>query len=257
MFNQAEAAGLQPGAERHGPARRAALRPRDDSRVRAPARGAASRTHSGRGIDGWSLPRPGDPPGGGVGDRVRTAGRRAGWARGTARSRARRTTGRPRRGPPRPAGRAAGPGRWQPATGAAGEATAAATLAALAIENATEGCVRETFGALIAWWQAAAATDPAVRRVARTSPPTRAATPTWPGRSTPGRAGRLPVRSLAPAGRRPRPGRPHPGQRLGAHPATRGASALWACPTARRPPRWWPSSIGAFSGRRPSSLSFR
>jgi hypothetical protein len=45
------------------------------------------------------------------------------------------------------------------------------TLAALAIENATEGCVRETFGALIAWWQAAAATDPAVRRVARSIAP--------------------------------------------------------------------------------------
>ena len=31
--------------------------------------------------------------------------------------------------------------------------------------------MRETFGALIAWWQAAAATDPAVRRVARSIAP--------------------------------------------------------------------------------------
>jgi hypothetical protein len=34
---------------------------------------------------------------------------------------------------------------------------------AIAIENATEGCVRETYGALIAWHQAHAALDPQVR----------------------------------------------------------------------------------------------
>lgn len=38
------------------------------------------------------------------------------------------------------------------------------SLEAIAIENMTEGCVRETFGALVGRWQAARATDPAVRR---------------------------------------------------------------------------------------------
>lgn len=38
------------------------------------------------------------------------------------------------------------------------------SLEALAIENASEGCVRETFGALLGRWQALRATDPAVRR---------------------------------------------------------------------------------------------
>jgi hypothetical protein len=38
-------------------------------------------------------------------------------------------------------------------------------LAAVALENAVEGCVRETFGALVASWQAAHAGDP---RIART-----------------------------------------------------------------------------------------
>jgi len=38
------------------------------------------------------------------------------------------------------------------------------SLEALAIENAAEGCVRETFGALLGRWQAARAADPAVRR---------------------------------------------------------------------------------------------
>jgi len=37
----------------------------------------------------------------------------------------------------------------------------------IAIENAIEGCVRETFGAAIAAWQAARATDPIVRRAMR------------------------------------------------------------------------------------------
>jgi hypothetical protein len=37
----------------------------------------------------------------------------------------------------------------------------------LALDNATEGCVRETFGAMIATWQARAATDPVVRRIMR------------------------------------------------------------------------------------------
>jgi hypothetical protein len=37
-------------------------------------------------------------------------------------------------------------------------------LEAVARENAVEGCVRETFGAMLATWQAANAKDPAVRR---------------------------------------------------------------------------------------------
>jgi hypothetical protein len=40
-------------------------------------------------------------------------------------------------------------------------------LAAIAEENAVEGCVRETFGALVAGWQARAAIDPVVRRSMR------------------------------------------------------------------------------------------
>ena len=39
------------------------------------------------------------------------------------------------------------------------------SMAAVAVENAVEGCVRETFGALVAAWQAAHAEDP---RIART-----------------------------------------------------------------------------------------
>src|SRR5207244_1607298 len=39
------------------------------------------------------------------------------------------------------------------------------SLEAIARENAIEGCVRETFGALLATWQAQAATDPVVRAV--------------------------------------------------------------------------------------------
>jgi len=38
------------------------------------------------------------------------------------------------------------------------------SLEAMAIENATEGCVRETFGALTALWQARHARDPAIAR---------------------------------------------------------------------------------------------
>jgi hypothetical protein len=38
-------------------------------------------------------------------------------------------------------------------------------LEAIAIENAIEGCVRETFGALVAAWQAREARDPVVRAV--------------------------------------------------------------------------------------------
>jgi len=41
------------------------------------------------------------------------------------------------------------------------------TLRELAIENAMEGCVRETFGAALAAWQAARATDDAVRDTMR------------------------------------------------------------------------------------------
>jgi hypothetical protein len=39
------------------------------------------------------------------------------------------------------------------------------SLEEIALDNATEGCVRETFGALIGMWQARFAQDPAVRRV--------------------------------------------------------------------------------------------
>jgi hypothetical protein len=42
-------------------------------------------------------------------------------------------------------------------------ATPRRSLAAMAEENAVEGCVRETFGALLAAWQAARAKDPEVR----------------------------------------------------------------------------------------------
>ena len=38
------------------------------------------------------------------------------------------------------------------------------SLAAVAVENAVEGCVRETFGALTASWQAAHARDPHIAR---------------------------------------------------------------------------------------------
>jgi hypothetical protein len=45
------------------------------------------------------------------------------------------------------------------------------TLDEVAIDNAAEGCVRETFGALVGMWQARFASDPAVRntmtRIAR------------------------------------------------------------------------------------------
>src|SRR5262249_32966265 len=60
--------------------------------------------------------------------------------------------------------------------GTRAEAAAAArrrarTLVEIARENAVEGCVRETFGALVAAWQARAAGDPVVRatmeRIAR------------------------------------------------------------------------------------------
>ncbi len=40
-------------------------------------------------------------------------------------------------------------------------------LEALALDNAAEGCVRETFGALVGMWQAEQAKDPTVRRVMR------------------------------------------------------------------------------------------
>ncbi|MDC3981048.1 ferritin-like domain-containing protein [Polyangium jinanense] len=38
------------------------------------------------------------------------------------------------------------------------------SLEAIALDNAVEGCVRETFGVLVGMWQARAAKDPAVRR---------------------------------------------------------------------------------------------
>lgn len=40
-------------------------------------------------------------------------------------------------------------------------------LAEIAMENAVEGCVRETYGALVAWVQAACAQDPKVRKTLR------------------------------------------------------------------------------------------
>jgi hypothetical protein len=43
----------------------------------------------------------------------------------------------------------------------------APSLETIASENATEGCVRETFGALLATYQAEHATDPQVRRAMR------------------------------------------------------------------------------------------
>jgi hypothetical protein len=44
------------------------------------------------------------------------------------------------------------------------EDAGARTLFALAVENASEGCVNETHAALLATWQAQAAADPALRR---------------------------------------------------------------------------------------------
>jgi hypothetical protein len=41
------------------------------------------------------------------------------------------------------------------------------SLEALATDNAVEGCVRETFGAMMATWQSRAASDPVVRRIMR------------------------------------------------------------------------------------------
>jgi hypothetical protein len=41
------------------------------------------------------------------------------------------------------------------------------SLEAIAAENAAEGCVRETFGALVATWQARASRDEAVARALR------------------------------------------------------------------------------------------
>lgn len=42
------------------------------------------------------------------------------------------------------------------------------SLAAIAAENAAEGCVRETYGAVVAHWQTRHAADPAIRRAMRT-----------------------------------------------------------------------------------------
>jgi hypothetical protein len=39
------------------------------------------------------------------------------------------------------------------------------SVEAIAIDNAVEGCVRETFGAMMATWQATTAADPAIRKV--------------------------------------------------------------------------------------------
>jgi hypothetical protein len=40
----------------------------------------------------------------------------------------------------------------------------ARSVEAIAIENAVEGCVRETYGALVATWQSAHASDPEIKR---------------------------------------------------------------------------------------------
>jgi len=55
------------------------------------------------------------------------------------------------------------------------------SLAALARENAVEGCVRETFGAMVATWQATHAADPDVRKcmVAIAADETRHAALAW------------------------------------------------------------------------------
>ena len=47
------------------------------------------------------------------------------------------------------------------------EALPTRALGVVAIENAVEGCVRETFGALIASWQAEHARDPGIKRLMR------------------------------------------------------------------------------------------
>ena len=47
------------------------------------------------------------------------------------------------------------------------EALATRDLEAIAVENAAEGCVRETFGAAVGIWQARHAADPVVKRVMR------------------------------------------------------------------------------------------
>jgi hypothetical protein len=47
------------------------------------------------------------------------------------------------------------------------EAHALRSVEAIATDNAVEGCVCETFGALLATWQGRAATDPVVRRIMR------------------------------------------------------------------------------------------
>jgi hypothetical protein len=39
---------------------------------------------------------------------------------------------------------------------------------AIALENAVEGCIRETYGALLATWQSVHAQDPGIRRRMRT-----------------------------------------------------------------------------------------
>jgi hypothetical protein len=96
------------------------------------------------------------------------------------------------------------------------EPPAPRSVEAIAIENAVEGCVRETFGALVAHWQAREASDPVVRdamkRIARDE--TRHAALSWSidawARSRLGRAARTRVddarnaaaRTLAPTGTR-------------------------------------------------------
>lgn len=57
---------------------------------------------------------------------------------------------------------------------------------ALAMENAVEGCVRESFGALLATYQATRARDPEVRDTMARIALDEHATPRWPSRSTPG-----------------------------------------------------------------------
>ncbi|WP_437775074.1 ferritin-like domain-containing protein [Sorangium sp. So ce1097] len=53
-------------------------------------------------------------------------------------------------------------GRWEPPRI---EPRAARSLEEIAVDNAAEGCVRETYGALVGMWQGRCARDPLVRRV--------------------------------------------------------------------------------------------
>jgi hypothetical protein len=57
------------------------------------------------------------------------------------------------------------------------------TLEAIATENAVEGCVRETYGALVALWQARHARDPVVAAAMAPIAADETRHADWPGRS--------------------------------------------------------------------------